>query len=136
MVDLGTLKWVYANADTEHARFYVDFTAIAPNPSTEKAEILCPIYLTDTTGHIYGHYQDKTIGASNGALAVYDTDYTSAADFKAAMSGVMLDYPLAAPLTYKLDTPLPTDLTCVQGDILQRVSDNNCPFVGEMRFGL
>ena len=45
-------------------------------------------------------------------------------------------YPLATPLTYTLDTPLPTDLTCEQGDILQRVSDNNCPFVGEMKFGL
>ena len=47
-----------------------------------------------------------------------------------------MEYPLATPLTYTLDTPLPTDLTCVQGDILQRVSDNNCPFVGEMKFGL
>lgn len=47
-----------------------------------------------------------------------------------------MEYPLATPLTYTLDTPLPTDLTCEQGDILQRVSDNNCPFVGEMKFGL
>ena len=51
-------------------------------------------------------------------------------------NGTNTIYPLATPLTYTLDTPLPTDLTCEQGDILQRVSDNNCPFEGEMRFGL
>lgn len=50
--------------------------------------------------------------------------------------GTSTFYPLATPQTYTLDTPLPTDLTCEQGDILQRVSDNNCPFMGEMKFGL
>lgn len=57
-------------------------------------------------------------------------------DTSVLTDGTNTIYPLATPLTYTLDTPLPTDLTCVQGDILQRVSDNNCPFVGEMRFGL
>lgn len=57
-------------------------------------------------------------------------------DTSVLTDGTNTIYPLATPLTYTLDTPLPTDLTCEQGDILQRVSDNNCPFVGEMRFGL
>lgn len=61
---------------------------------------------------------------------------STVAEFVAACTGLYICYELATPLTYTLDTPLPTDLTCEQGDILQRVSDNNCPFVGEMKFGL
>lgn len=57
-------------------------------------------------------------------------------DTSVLTDGTNTIYPLATPLTYTLDAPLPTDLTCEQGDILQRVSDNNCPFVGEMKFGL
>ncbi len=129
VVDLGTLNWV----DDATNRFMV-----TNFPAKYLGQLLCPI-LSSHSG-TPGTMPDKSIAVTNSQsypiLRAKDSAYTDAATFKAAMSGVMLDYPLATHLTYTLDTPLPTDLTCVQGDILQRVSDNNCPFVGEIEYKL
>lgn len=84
-----------------------------------------------------GDIRDEAYG-STGVVRLGKRAYQTGdeSDTSVLTDGTNTIYPLATPLTYTLDTPLPTDLTCVQGDILQRVSDNNCPFVGEMRFGL
>lgn len=84
-----------------------------------------------------GAARDEAYG-STGVVRLGKRAYQAGdeSDTSLLTDGTNTIYPLATPLTYTLDTPLPTDLTCVQGDILQRVSDNNCPFVGEMKFGL
>ena len=84
-----------------------------------------------------GSIRDEAEG-STGVVRLGKRAYQTGdeSDTSVLTDGTNTIYPLATPLTYTLDTPLPTDLTCEQGDILQRVSDNNCPFVGEMRFGL
>ena len=84
-----------------------------------------------------GSIRDEAEG-STGVVRLGKRAYQAGdeSDTSVLTDGTNTIYPLATPLTYTLDTPLPTDLTCEQGDILQRVSDNNCPFVGEMRFGL
>lgn len=84
-----------------------------------------------------GDIRDEAYG-STGVVRLGKRAYQAGdeSDTSVLTDGTNTIYPLATPLTYTLDTPLPTDLTCEQGDILQRVSDNNCPFVGEMRFGL
>ena len=84
-----------------------------------------------------GDIRDEAEG-STGEVRLGKRAYQAGdeSDTSVLTDGTNTIYPLATPLTYTLDTPLPTDFTCEQGDILQRVSDNNCPFVGEMRFGL
>ena len=84
-----------------------------------------------------GSIRDEAYG-STGVVRFGKRAYQAGdeSDTSVLTDGTNTIYPLATPLTYTLDTPLPTDLTCEQGDILQRVSDNNCPFVGEMKFGL
>lgn len=134
-VDLGTLTW------TKPSSVFIT-EGILDAKQITGCPFVCPNFIsTDNTSS--ASQPDKSAifvmaAMTQGKLAlkVKDSDYSSAADFKAAMAGVYLDYELATPVAYFLDTPLPTDLTCEQGDILQRVSDNNCPFVGEMRFGL
>lgn len=129
-VDLGALNWAY------NATFNCFLSGAGGIPTLKIYwQGLCPSY--SYVGS-YANRVDKSIFyIYNNNIGIMDTSFgTDYAAFKAAMSGVYLDYELATPQTYTLDTPLPTDLTCVQGDILQRVSDNNCPFVGEMRFGL
>lgn len=128
-VDLGSLTWSYNASFTCFTAAYYD-----QQPKNNWAGICAPYTYV---GH-YSNRVDKSIFyIFLSQIGIMDTAYgTDPAAFKAAMSGVYLDYELATPLTYTLDTPLPTDLTCEQGDILQRVSDNNCPFVGEMKFGL
>lgn len=132
VVDLGTLNW----GGSPSNRFVATLADIKRVVGSAKANILCAKLETVTANAIYLRKGENIIASTGNVLWVYAPSYTDAATFKAAMSGIMLDYPLATPLTYTLDTPLPTDLTCEQGDILQRVSDNNCPFVGEMKFGL
>lgn len=138
VVDLGTLNWA-KNSDPRGTYFW----ARIPNAKAVAGYLVAPNAICANYQVVSGaNRANKTICQYNPDTSdewmIYDSVYDSAdaATFKAAMSGVMLDYPLATPLTYTLDTPLPTDLTCEQGDILQRVSDNNCPFVGEMKFGL
>ena len=84
-----------------------------------------------------GTDRDEAYG-STGVVRLGKRAYQTGdeSDTSVLTDGTNTIYPLATPQTYTLDTPLPTDLSCVQGDILQRVSDNNCPFVGEMKFGL
>lgn len=84
-----------------------------------------------------GSIRDEAEG-STGVVRLGKRAYQAGdeSDTSVLTDGTNTIYPLATPLTYTLDTPLPTDLTCEQGDIMQRVSDNNCPFVGEMKFGL
>lgn len=135
VVDLGTLVWTLRPDGLFQA--YISQIASTTTYDDRNTGYLCSLYSADSqVGIDYNLMHDKTMLRSTKNIFIKDSAYTDPATFKAAMSGVMLDYPLATPLTYTLDTPLPTDLTCEQGDILQRVSDNNCPFVGEMKFGL
>lgn len=137
VVDLGLLNWVYS------ARGFFASTSNLPNLKNQTvgyllSNLACSKYAQDTASNIYSGVNDKVIGTASGGsnFWVRDSAYTDAATFKAAMSGVIVDYPIVTPLTYTLDTPLPTDLTCEQGDILQRVSGNNCPFVGDIEYKL
>lgn len=91
-VDLGTLDWIL-----DGNRFAVIIDS-AKKYST-RSPFLCALYsFTGLTGDT-----DKTgfIGAIGTLYTVYiyDSAYTDAASFKAAMSGVMLYYELATPTT-------------------------------------
>ena len=95
VVDMGTLSWNY-NPST--LRFYCNFN----KHNKGLANVVCPKYPTD---NISVAEKDKMITSSNNYEAIYvkDSSYTSAATFKAAMSGVMLYYELAEPIEVDIE---------------------------------
>lgn len=104
IVDLGTLTWVLT-ADSGHNRFHSNSLHALVKFATDN--IICSKYPLSST-HSASFVADKVITTSgstqdNGRLWIWDDDYTSAADFKAAMSGVYLVYELATPTTETAD---------------------------------
>lgn len=97
-VDLGTLVWVY---DTSNARFNTSGALPDAAKTSNRIDVTCGKYTFAPTGS-----PDKSIFMYNGAIYVYDSAYTDAATFKAAMSGVMAHYALATPTTTPIDPPL------------------------------
>lgn len=101
VVDLGTLNW---NLITYQSITYVvsqgikDIVAkplndnVAANVCTSRYTTIERASMSTTT--------DKVVSVSvNGYINIIDSSYTTAADFKAAMSGVMFVYELATPTT-------------------------------------
>lgn len=98
-VDLGTLHWAKGNDD--HS-FYANITNMASGVS-EVLTLMSANFVTTRFGAAsqYTVFGDKTIGRGIGQQYVYaaDSNYSTAASFKAAMSGVILYYELATPTT-------------------------------------
>ena len=88
-VDLGTLNWTY-NPNTGNMKSQ-DIANIISN-SDGKIDIKCAKYVP-VSYPTFGN-TDKTITHALSYLVVRDTNYTDATAFKAAMSGVMLEYEL------------------------------------------
>ena len=90
-VDLGTLNWTFNGEDI----FYITLS----DKKLGIPNILCSKY-PNANVH-FDRMPNNTItgNASNQLVYVKTTDYTDAATFKSAMSGVMLVYELATPTT-------------------------------------
>lgn len=116
MVDLGTLEWG-VTAD----RFIAG--VITPNPLSKSTwDVANPMAICSQ--YKYGviatrNGVDKAIGFFGGTLFARDTAYSSASDFKAAMSGVQLVYELANPTIL---TIAPTDIMLFNG--INNISPN------------
>lgn len=99
-VDMGSLSWALSSS---LGGFYA-----VTSPKMKRDTN----YITDSYA-CYGSYQnvpDKGCGyVYYTDLFVKDSDYTTASEFKTAMSGKMAVYPLATPQTYQL-TPQQIDL--------------------------
>ena len=106
-VDLGTLSWQYVSGDNSRMIAIVSGIKMVTNYET-KGNVICSIYEVSTSNNIYIHAKDKTIAvhAVGSYIWVYDTDYSDAATFKAAMNGVMLYYELETPVEVELATPV------------------------------
>ena len=106
-VDMGTLNWLYAEAE-QHQRFVADLDGIKTTSQSTKGNLVCSKYTTVSINDVYSHAADKTIAVhyTDEKVWVYDTAYTNAAAFKAAMSGVMLYYELATPVETAIAPPL------------------------------
>ena len=93
IMDLGTLDWNYSSG-TER------FQATLPNRygGVDRVQILCSSYIANTNVYLDSN---NTVGICcyNNSVFVRDFDYTDAATFKTAMSGVYLVYELATPIT-------------------------------------
>lgn len=90
IVDLGTLNWTY--------RSNLGGMSAGLNPiAKERFYAICSAY---PFGGAYSDLSDKQCGyVYNNHIFVKDTDYSDAAVFKTAMSGVYLIYELATPTT-------------------------------------
>lgn len=98
VVDLGTLTWA-----KDGTYFYtLDLSgSIKSFPSAGIPNIVCDKYtVTDYTSV---NTEDKTIGSASKHVKAHDVAYETAADFKAAMDGVLLYFELAEPVEYTLD---------------------------------
>lgn len=102
-VDLGTLSWGMPSTDNRI------FSATPNNmysPSNANGRISgivsskCPV---DTQAYLTQNMTDKTMLRNAGSIYIRDTSYTTVADFKTAMNGVMLYYELAEPIEVPLD---------------------------------
>lgn len=102
MVDMGSQTWsknVYINT-----AFNLSLSASVKGISGRKTGALCSSYSEQQTQGVSGVQNGSFIVANNATLYVFRDDrYTSAADFKAAVSGVELCYVLAEPIEITLD---------------------------------
>lgn len=113
-VDLGTLTWTL---DASYSRFYTTSIASlikAPaNNWTPITGAICSNYsVTDNNSTAQASHNNQFGVAANGRLDIRDEAYTTAADFKTAMNGVMFVYPLKNPTTVQLT---PTQVATLLG---------------------
>lgn len=102
LVDLGDLSWGYSSS----RRIFYTTTSL-PNcvvvGNNAKGKILCPGYDVVTANNQYDNSPDMSvsIGSTIGSqiLMCVNDAYTTAADFKTAMSGIDVLYPLASETT-------------------------------------
>ena len=115
MVDLGTLEWKVEAAGGAHPNWN-NFYAAVPNAKG--------YFAAYGTTQICSHYANQTaptwndkacrFGFSSANINISDSALSgyTAAQFKAAMSGVQLVYELTTPVTYQLD---PVAVALLQG---------------------
>lgn len=100
-VDMGSLEWVYNNVAGKY-RFYsygIQNSIMKPNSADTIANIVCSRYIPDSWNTLFVNLKDKIVAThTGGPIAVFDSAYTDAASFKAAMAGVILYYELAEPI--------------------------------------
>ena len=90
-VDLGTLSWNYLDN-----RFITTAGINNIKTGVRTVPIICAKYIALMNGEPYpSPTDDKIIYAANTNICIHDSDYTDAATFKTAMSGVYLTYQLA-----------------------------------------
>ncbi len=108
-VDLGSLTWEYDSANSRFKSTAIDDIK-APSSASVIANAVCSKY--PIANYSTSVNTDKTMtviyqgSAAVGQLWVHDSSYTSAADFKSAMSGVYLYYELATPTSQDISLDL------------------------------
>lgn len=108
VVDMGTMDWYYS---TDLGHFTASVTGMKlPSSGSEVANLVCSDYTTVPSNGFPNNVSDKSIALHYhfSQLWLKDTDYTDAAAFKSAMSGVMLYYELATPVETAIAPPLQT----------------------------
>ena len=122
MADLGTLNWSYVTISTNLIVFESrNLVSVIASRSIISDTYKNP-YTDSTTTSAINNAPDKSIGVNKGpnqtgslgvgAVFVKDSAYTDATAFKTAMSGAMLCYPLATPITVQLT---PHEVTALLG---------------------
>lgn len=98
-VDLGTLDWIYVPDWNGHPAHTVVFSTAKGWGDNVVGNFICPKYTSMSRNQLYALDGSGMAISPSKNLAVRDYTYTSASDFKTAMSGVYLVYELATPTT-------------------------------------
>jgi hypothetical protein len=99
-VDMGSLDWEVASNNRMIATS-LENVLVKKDASNET--LLCAKYTNAYPSEVYLNTSDRIICSTNvGHIFVYDSAYTDAASFKAAMQGVMLYYELAEPIVTEI----------------------------------
>lgn len=115
MIDMGSMGWSYNSSYGFISTSLSGIIKDAPAYNV-KGHLLSTIYPTGVYSEITGAAVDKQIGVSAGNygfVVVRDTDYTSAAAFKTAVTGAMLCYETRSPSVL---TSTPTEVSLYKGD--------------------
>lgn len=149
VVDLGTLSWTRITSSSYGGTWSWFHTTGIPmryNNIIGSVITICDRYESIPSYSFLSQAckmrtQDKTcMPYIDGIFYVRDDSYTSAADFKAAMSGVLLYYELKEPETYTVDA-LPDTLVPFDAQGTQRrlpvdtASSVLAPFIGSFEYG-
>ena len=104
-VDLGSLTWTY---DSQNTVFRGALSGIKRKLATEKANLLCSMYETETQNRVVGQNYNMCISTLNWEdyVVVRNNTYNNPATFKTAMSGVYLFYELSTPIETAVDLSL------------------------------
>lgn len=119
--DMGTLTWTYEPAQT---RFKSETLA----GLTDGANAICSLYKRGSSLNALTDGQ-FFIGAT-GNTFVRDSRYTDAADFKAAVAGQTIVYPLAQPVIYRLSAQHITSLLG-QNNVWSNTGDTEVTYVAD-----
>ena len=107
MADLGSLSWQMGSNSGYGQFFYSSISGKA----TGTTNVLSDRYETKARGD-WTADTDYAIAGNSGTSQIYikDSRYSSASDFKTAMSGIYVCYPLATPTTVQLT---PTEVEAI-----------------------
>lgn len=117
-VDMGSLTWNYISSRYFNSDSLTGL--IKHGTGTIVENLLCTKYTTDTAAHVSNHTNDNIIGSVYSRdtdidrIWVYDSSYGNVTQeksnqFKLDVSGVMLNYELATPVTTDISDLLPDD---------------------------
>ena len=121
-VDLGTLTWSKYTV-AQGTLFRASISDSVSVSSTVAANAICSAYpVVAQTSRA-----EKTLSANLKNYDIINSDYSTAADFKTAMSGVQLVYELAEPFTVQL-TPARLRAICGQNNIFATTGDTSVKY--------
>lgn len=106
VVDLGSLEWDYTSSNNFFTCYDLSDMKVTETNAERLDGLFCSKYPIDTNSTISTQATDKSIKRHTGILYIRDTSFTSAAAFKAAMSGIILNYELAEPIVTPIETPI------------------------------
>ena len=99
-VDSGSLEWEVASNNRMIA---TSLENVIVRKEAANDTLLCAKYINAYPSEVYLNSYDKIICSTNvGHIFVYDSSYTDAVSFKAAMQGVILYYELAEPIVTEI----------------------------------
>lgn len=111
-VDLGTLEWGISPTGTDGVvRFYSSEIsgAVSVSTASEIGNIICDKYVSVNAGDTWDLVKGVAINLDAPRLFIYDSTYTDATTFKAAMQGVILYYELVTSIVTELDVDISPD---------------------------
>lgn len=105
--DLGTFDYIYNNVDGQYCFMVNILNKKSVSYSADTSNLTCSKYVSTTwnNNRIRDNF-DMTIAEGGTYISIRNSAYTDTTSFKAAMSGVPLDYELANPIKTVIATGL------------------------------